>query len=80
MKISMGMHTLKALRCIAASLHRAGRIAIAAVSVAIWTKAIGAGHAARDPAPSAAKPERITEFFTNEVATGKSPLARTNAN
>jgi hypothetical protein len=73
----MGMHTLKALRCIAASRRtncdrsRLGRD---------WTKAIEAGHAARDPAPSAAKPERITEFFTNELATGKSPLARINAN
>jgi len=77
MKISMGCILL---RHYVALPHRAGRIAIAAVSVAIWTKAIGAGHAARDPAPSAAKPERITEFFTNEVATGKSSLARINAN
>ena len=69
----MGTHTHKALRCTAAS--RAGRLAIAAVSVAIWTKAIGASHAADETAPSAAKLERITEFFNNEVATGKLPGA-----
>jgi CubicO group peptidase (beta-lactamase class C family) len=69
----MGTHTHKALRCIAAS--RAGRIVIAAVSVAIWTKTIGASHAADAPAPSAAKLERVTEFFNNEVATGKLPGA-----
>jgi len=69
----MGTHTHKAVRCIAAS--RAGRIVIAAVSVAIWTKTIGASHAADAPAPSAVKLERITEFFNNEVATGKLPGA-----
>jgi CubicO group peptidase (beta-lactamase class C family) len=65
----MGTHAHKALGCVAAS--RAGRIAIAALSVAIWTKAI----AADAPAPSADKLERITEFFNNEVATGKLPGA-----
>jgi CubicO group peptidase (beta-lactamase class C family) len=50
-------------------------MAIAAVSVAIWTKTIGASHAADTPAPSAAKLERITEFFNHEVATGKLPGA-----
>src|SRR5947199_3249316 len=69
----METHTHKAVRCIAAS--RAGRIVIAAVSVAIWTKTIGASHAADAPAPSAAKLERITEFFDNEIATGKLPGA-----
>ena len=62
----MGTHTHKTLRCVAAS--RAGRIAIAAASVAIWTEANGA-NAADTPAPSAAKLERITDFFDNEVAT-----------
>jgi CubicO group peptidase (beta-lactamase class C family) len=66
----MGTHTHKALRSVAAS--RAARIAIAAASVAIWTEAIGANAA---DAPSAAKLERITEFFNNEVATGKLPGA-----
>jgi CubicO group peptidase (beta-lactamase class C family) len=60
-------HTHKAFRCLAAS--RTARIAIAAASVAIWTEAIGANAA------SAAKLERITEFFNNEVATGKLPGA-----
>jgi len=69
----MGTHTHKTLRCVAAS--RAGRIAIAAFSVAIWAKTIEASHAADTPAPSAAKLERITEFFDNEVATGKLPGA-----
>ena len=68
----MGTHAHKAFRCVAAS--RAGRIAIATVSVAILTGAIGA-DAADAPAPSAAKLERITEFFNNEVATGKLPGA-----
>src|SRR6185369_7706157 len=54
---------------------RAGRIAMATLAVAIWTKAIAASHAADTPAPSAAKLERITEFFNNEVATGKLPGA-----
>ena len=48
---------------------------MAALAVAIWTKAIAASHAADTPAPSAAKLERITEFFNNEVATGKLPGA-----
>ena len=69
----MGTHTHKALRCIAAS--RAGRIAIAAISVAIWTRTIEASHASDATAPSVAKLERITEFFNNEVATGKLPGA-----
>jgi len=69
----MGTHNDKALRCVAGS--RAGRMAIAAFAVVIWTKATGASHAADTPAPSAAKLERITEFFNNEVATGKLPGA-----
>ena len=69
----MGMQTHKALRCIAAS--RAARIAITAISVAIWTRTIEASHAADAPTPSAAKLERITEFFNNEVTSGKLPGA-----
>ena len=72
-KAIMGTHTHRALRCIAAS--RAGRIALAAISFAIWTGTIEVSHAADVPAPSAAKLERITEFFNNEVATGKLPGA-----
>jgi CubicO group peptidase (beta-lactamase class C family) len=69
----MGTQTHRALRCIAAS--RAGRIAVATFSVAIWIRTIEASHAADAPAPSAAKLERVTEFFNNEVATGKLPGA-----
>ena len=43
-------------------------------AVAIQTT-IGAGQATDAPAPSASKLERITEFFNNEVATGKLPGA-----
>ena len=69
----MGTHNNKVLRCLAAS--RAGRIAVAAASVAIWTEAIGASFADDAPAPSAARLERITEFFNNEIATGNLPGA-----
>src|SRR5437016_3414704 len=72
-KTSMGTHRHKALRCVAAS--RAGRIATAALSVVTWTMTVEAGHPADTPAPSSAKLERITEFFNNEVATGKLPGA-----
>jgi hypothetical protein len=72
-KLSMGSHTHRALRCTAAS--RAGRIAIAVFSVAIWSRTIEGSHAADAPVPSAAKLERITEFFNNEVATRKLPGA-----
>ena len=48
---------------------------MAACAIAIWATAIEASHAGDIPAPSAAKLERITEFFNNEVATGKLPGA-----
>jgi CubicO group peptidase (beta-lactamase class C family) len=48
------------------------RIVVAAVSMTIWTKA---GEAAGALAPSADKLERITEFFNNEIATGRLPGA-----
>jgi CubicO group peptidase (beta-lactamase class C family) len=41
----------------------------------ILTRTIEASHAADTPAPSPAKLERITEFFNNEVTTGKLPGA-----
>jgi len=69
----MGTRTHRALRCIAAS--RAGRIAVAIFSVVIWIRTIEASHAADAPARSAAKLERVTEFFNNEVASGKLPGA-----
>jgi len=53
------------------SAARIGRMALAA-SLAIWS--CGA-LAANSPAPSAEKLERITEFFNNEVASGRLPGA-----
>ena len=47
----------------------------AALSLAIWTDTAAANQAANIPAPSPDKLERITEFFNNEVATGKLPGA-----
>ena len=47
---------------------------VAAVAVAIWTTG-EARQATNAPAPSASKLERITEFFNNEIATGKLPGA-----
>jgi len=54
---------------------RAGRIVLAAVSIAIWTKGVEVSRAADAHVPSADKLERITEFFDNEIATGKLPGA-----
>jgi CubicO group peptidase (beta-lactamase class C family) len=51
------------------------RIAVAAVSMTIWTEGVGAGEAAGARAPSADKLERITEFFDDEVAAGRLPGA-----
>ena len=48
---------------------------VAVASVAIWTKTIEVGRAAEAPAPSASGLDRISEFFDNEVATGKLPGA-----
>ena len=61
--------------CIAPRDRIAGRLLAAAFAVAIWTNTTAAGQAADAPAPSANKLERITEFFNNEVATGKLPGA-----
>jgi CubicO group peptidase (beta-lactamase class C family) len=49
-------------------------IAVAAISAAIWAAA-GTSRAADTPAPSPDKLDRITEFFNNEVASGKLPGA-----
>jgi len=43
--------------------------------LAIWTDTAAADQAAKVPTPSPDKLERITEFFNNEVATGKLPGA-----
>jgi CubicO group peptidase (beta-lactamase class C family) len=61
-----------ALPSFAASI--AGRIAAVVCALAIQTT-IGAAQAIDAPAPSAGKLERITEFFNNEIATGKLPGA-----
>jgi CubicO group peptidase (beta-lactamase class C family) len=51
------------------------RLMLAVASVVIWTKAAGQGRAAAAQAASPDRLERITEFFNNEVATGKLPGA-----
>ena len=45
------------------------------LSWAIWTGTAAADQAAKVPTPAPDKIERITEFFDNEVATGKLPGA-----
>jgi len=51
------------------------RLALAAVSITIWTKGVDVSRAAGAHVPSPDKLERITEFFNNEIATGKLPGA-----
>jgi CubicO group peptidase (beta-lactamase class C family) len=57
-----------------ATTSRPARTMLALASMLIWTEAAGQGPAAAQ-APSPDKLERITEFFNNEVATGKLPGA-----
>jgi CubicO group peptidase (beta-lactamase class C family) len=68
----------------ATSVHRAFdfaatsgavRFVLAAVLVTIWTKEVDVSPDAGAYVPSADKLERITEFFNNEIATGKLPGA-----
>src|SRR6267142_1232621 len=68
----------------ATSVHRAFgfaatsgavRLVLAAVLITIWTKEVDVSPAAGAYVPSADKLERITEFFNNEIATGKLPGA-----
>src|SRR5882672_1840258 len=59
----------------AAVASGAARIVLAAVSITIWTTAVESSRAAGAQAPAADKLERITEFFDNEIATGKLPGA-----
>jgi CubicO group peptidase (beta-lactamase class C family) len=66
----------------ATSVHRAfdfaatsGAVRLAAVLITIWTKEVDVSPAAGAYVPSADKLERITEFFNNEIATGKLPGA-----
>ncbi|MEA2893383.1 MAG: hypothetical protein QOI05_4176 [Bradyrhizobium sp.] len=51
------------------------RTLLAAASIAIWTKAAAQAPAPAAQAPSPDRLERITEFFNNEIATGKLPGA-----
>lgn len=57
------------------SVARARRGAAAVVAAAIAAGGIEAGHAAEVATPSTAGLARITEFFDNEIATGKLPGA-----
>ena len=63
----------------ATSVHRATsgavRFVLAAALIAIWTKEVDVSPAAGAYVHSADKLERITEFFNNEIATGKLPGA-----
>jgi CubicO group peptidase (beta-lactamase class C family) len=72
-QIKMKTPTRRILHCTAAS--RARRLFAAVVLLSIWTHGAPASQASDIPAPSPAKLERITEFFNNEVATGKLPGA-----
>ncbi|MEH2529244.1 CubicO group peptidase (beta-lactamase class C family) [Bradyrhizobium sp. AZCC 1588] len=65
--------TRQILHCTAGS--RGKRLFAAALSLAIWTDMAAADQAAKVPASSPSKLERITEFFNNEVATGRLPGA-----
>jgi CubicO group peptidase (beta-lactamase class C family) len=58
-----------------AAASTAVRIAVAAVSMTIWTNGVGVAWAAAALAPSADKLERITEFFDDEIAAGRLPGA-----
>src|SRR3954464_4768642 len=64
---------MKILHCTAQPLF--GRIVVAALSLAICTHTAAADQVANVPAPSPDKLARITDFFTNEVATGTLPGA-----
>jgi CubicO group peptidase (beta-lactamase class C family) len=58
-----------------AAASRPARTLLAAASIAIWTKAAAQAPAPAAQAPSPDRLERITEFFNNEIATGKLPGA-----
>jgi CubicO group peptidase (beta-lactamase class C family) len=64
---------MKILHCTAQSFF--GRLIAAALSLATCTHTAAADEVANVPAPSPDKLERITDFFTSEVATGKLPGA-----
>src|SRR4051812_1628227 len=58
-----------------ATRSRLARVMLVVASIVIWTAAAGPGQAAAAQAASQEKLERITEFFNNEIATGKLPGA-----
>jgi CubicO group peptidase (beta-lactamase class C family) len=64
---------MKILHCTAQPLF--GGLLAAALSLAICTHTAAADQIANVPAPSPDKLERITDFFANEVTTGKLPGA-----
>ncbi len=57
-----------------AATSRLARSMLAVASIVIWTEAAGQGRAAAQ-APAPDRLARVTEFFNNEVATGKLPGA-----
>jgi CubicO group peptidase (beta-lactamase class C family) len=58
-----------------AMTSRSARMMLAVASIVIWAGAAGQGRAADAQAPSPDRLARITEFFNNEVATGRLPGA-----
>jgi CubicO group peptidase (beta-lactamase class C family) len=58
-----------------ATASRRARTMLAVASIVIWTQAAGQDRAAAAQAPAPDRLERITEFFNNEIATGKLPGA-----
>src|ERR1700754_3671533 len=68
----MAMLALKTIFGSCASYARS--MAVVVIPAAIWATA-GTGRAADVPAPSPDRLDRITEFFDNEIATGKLPGA-----
>jgi CubicO group peptidase (beta-lactamase class C family) len=58
-----------------ATTSRLARTMLAVASIVIWTEAAGQGRAADAPTPSPDRLQRITEFFNNEIATGRLPGA-----
>jgi CubicO group peptidase (beta-lactamase class C family) len=69
------MATFAHKRFALATTSRPVRTMLAVASIVIWTEAAERGRAATAQAPSPDRLERITEFFNNEVATGKLPGA-----
>src|SRR4051794_7460678 len=56
-----------------ATTSRPARTMLAIASIVIWTNSAAQSPAAEAPSPD--RLERITEFFDNEIATGKLPGA-----